>query len=102
MKGRLLLDQTLQTPESVEDCLFAEERAKAFVLRHMKPANTVTEAAVEELRLELGLQSRKGTKRALCGFLQACAALSGATVKTLAFPSAKSVYVEGMLVNVEL
>lgn len=80
--------------ETVEDCPFAESRAKAFVLRHMAPANRATEEAVEALRFGLGCQRRAGHKRAICGFLQACQVLSDANTKTLAFPSAKAVYVD--------
>ncbi len=80
--------------EIIEDCPFAEPRAKAFVLRHMAPANRATEEAVEALRLDLGCQDRAGHKRAVCGFLQACQVLSNTDLKTLAFPSAKVVYVD--------
>lgn len=87
-----MLDQTYETPGAIEDCLFAEDRSKAFVLRHMQPANRATEEAVEALRLQLGCQNREGHKRAICGFLQACKVLSTVDLKTLSFPSAKAVY----------
>lgn len=89
-----MLDQANHIAKPTEDCIFAEERAKAFVLRRMQPANTATEEAVQAMRLELGLQDREGTKRAICGFLQACKVLSTVDVKTLSFPSAKAAYVD--------
>lgn len=89
-----MLDQSYQIITPADDEIFAEDRANAFVLRHMAPANRATEEAVEALRLELGCQNRDGIKRAVCGFLQACKVLSTSDVKTLAFPSSKSVYVD--------
>jgi hypothetical protein len=83
-----------QVLDIVADSECSDDRAKAFVLRHVAPANRATEYAVEAVRVSLGCQNRDGHKRAICGFLQACKALSDADVKTLAFPSAKSVYVD--------
>lgn len=87
-----MLDQTHVIPLTIEDCPFAADRSKAFVLRHIQPANQTTVDAVEAFRLQLGCQNRTGIKRAICGFLQACKVLSTAKVKTLSFPSAKSAY----------
>lgn len=72
--------------------MFAPDQAKAFVLRHLKPANEATEKAVEALREQLGQRRDKGNKRALCGFLWACQTLKHRNSDLLAFPAAKPTY----------
>ena len=62
-------------PDDLDD-LLTPEHAKAFVLRHLKPADSATERAVEALRIELGQRRNEGNRRALCGFLWACQLLS--------------------------
>ena len=80
-------------PNELED-LFAPHQAKAFVLRHLAPANTATEQAIEAIRADLGLQNRPNTNRALCGFLWACHTLSRRESEHFAFPASKTVYNE--------
>ncbi len=72
--------------------MFAPDQAKAFVLRHLMPANDATEQAVEALRERLGQRRGKGNRRALCGFLWACQTLRRRDSDLLAFPAAKPTY----------
>jgi len=81
--------------QSIDEVLaemFAPERAKAFVLRHLQPGNEATEAAIEALRIELGLDNRDNIKRALCGFLWACQTLHLRNSDLLSFPASKPTY----------
>jgi hypothetical protein len=85
----------MEAPDTDDDLLaglFAPEEAKAFVLRHVRPANNATEEAVETLRRKLGQRNGSGNKRALCGFLWACQTLERRASGLLAFPSAKPNY----------